>query len=89
FETPPDDSGLFRVYPTRPTLLPCNNTLKRVTDTPTLAGGDRTTSRITEGLLSNEISNDDLYLAFSNPTASLLMAYQYSGTSQQSVAELQ
>ncbi|KAG2078854.1 hypothetical protein BDR04DRAFT_980654, partial [Suillus decipiens] len=36
-----------------------------------------------------EIGQDNLYAAFSNPTSGLLMAYQYSGTGQQSVAELQ
>ncbi|KAG2127290.1 uncharacterized protein EDB93DRAFT_1045581, partial [Suillus bovinus] len=32
---------------------------------------------------------EGLYEVFSNPTSGLLMAYQYSGTGQQSVAELQ
>jgi hypothetical protein len=91
FETEPDNTGLFRIYTSRPSLLSNNDTLESVTDAPTLAGGDRTTqsSRITEGLSTKEIGNDDLYTAFSNPTAGLLMAYQYSGTGQQSVAELQ
>lgn len=91
FETEPNEAGLYRIYPTRPSILPIDNTLATVTDAPTLAGGDRVpdSSRITEGLSSKEIGQEDLYAAFSNPTSGLLMAYQYSGTGQQSVAELQ
>ncbi|KAG2159035.1 uncharacterized protein EDB93DRAFT_1053657, partial [Suillus bovinus] len=91
FETEPNKAGLYRIYPTRPSVHPTENTLESVTDAPTLAGGDRipSSSRITEGLSSKEISQDDLYTAFSNPTSGLLMAYHYSGTGQQSVAELQ
>ncbi|KAG2752023.1 hypothetical protein P692DRAFT_20652215, partial [Suillus brevipes Sb2] len=37
FQTEPDTMGLYRVYPTRPTLAPEGNlTLERVTDAPTL-----------------------------------------------------
>lgn len=77
FETPPDDAGLFHIYPTYLMLLPNNNMLESVTDALTLAGSDWTTksSHITKGLSLKEISNDNLYAAFSNPTASLLMAY--------------
>ncbi|KAG2140145.1 hypothetical protein DEU56DRAFT_735250 [Suillus clintonianus] len=84
FETEPNAAGLYRVYPTRPSILPIENTLESVTDAPTLAGGDRVpdSSRITEGLSSKVIEQDDLYAAFSNPTSGLLMAYHYSGTGQ-------
>ncbi|KAG1889702.1 uncharacterized protein F5891DRAFT_965237 [Suillus fuscotomentosus] len=91
FETEPNEAGLYRIYPTRPSVHPTENTLKNVTVALTLAGGDQipSSSRITEGLSSKEIGQDDLYTAFSNPTSGLLMAYHYSGTGQQSVAELQ
>ncbi|KIK33637.1 hypothetical protein CY34DRAFT_18247 [Suillus luteus UH-Slu-Lm8-n1] len=91
FETEPNEAGLYRIYPTRPSILPIDNTLATVTNAPTLAGGDKIpdSSRITEGLSSKEIGQEDLLAAFSNPTSDLLMAYQYSGTGHQSVAELQ
>ncbi|KAG2037999.1 hypothetical protein BDR03DRAFT_981822 [Suillus americanus] len=91
FKTDPDKAGLYHLYHTHPTLPSNNNTLKDVTDAPTLVGGGRILelSRITEGLSSKEIGEEDLYAAFSNPTSGLLIAYQYSGTGQQSVAELQ
>jgi hypothetical protein len=92
FQTEPNEAGLFRIYPTRPTTLPENNTLEGVTDAPTLAGASHrapNSSRLIPGLSSPEISNDELFEAFSNPTSGLLMAWQYSGTNQKSVAELQ
>ncbi|KAG2029778.1 hypothetical protein BDR03DRAFT_1017973 [Suillus americanus] len=91
FKTEPDEAGLYRIYSNRPSIPPNENTLKSVTNAPTLAGTDwiPNSSRITEGLLTKEISQDDLYAAFFNPTSGLLMAYHYSGTGQQSVAELQ
>ncbi|KAG2337487.1 hypothetical protein BDR05DRAFT_978477 [Suillus weaverae] len=72
-----DDAGLYHIYITRPSNIPNNNTLEAVTDAPTLARDNQIPqlSWITK--------------AFLNPTSGLLMAYQYSGTSQQSVTELQ
>ncbi|KAG2337819.1 hypothetical protein BDR05DRAFT_952336 [Suillus weaverae] len=91
FETEPNEAGLYQIYPTRPSVPPNKNSLESVTNAPMLAGGDRVpdSSHITEGLSSKEIGQEDLYVAFSNPTSGLLMAYQYSGTGHQSVAELQ
>ncbi|KAG2077852.1 hypothetical protein BDR04DRAFT_1000096 [Suillus decipiens] len=91
FETESNEAGLYHIYSTCPSVHPNEDTLESVTDALTLAGGDwiPSSSQITEGLSSKEISQDNLYAAFSNLTSGLLMAYHYSGTSQQSVAELQ
>jgi len=94
FQTEPNEAGLFRVYSNQPTTLPKNTTLEGVTDAPTLALGAGHTAPNSlghglPGLSSSEIGNDELFEAFSNPTSGLLMAWQYSGTNQKSVAELQ
>jgi hypothetical protein len=88
FQMEADDAGLYWVYITCPTILPDRNTLGAVTDAPTLAGDDQIPKmQVTEGLSSK--GTEELFEAFSNPTSGLLMAYHYSGTGQQSVAELQ
>jgi len=80
--------GLFRIYPTRPTLAPEGDlTLQSVTDAPTLEG-ERVMSGIHPGLSSPEISTEELFDAFTNPSSGLLMAWQYSGTNTKSAAEL-
>ncbi|KAG1858669.1 hypothetical protein C8R48DRAFT_606204 [Suillus tomentosus] len=79
--------GLYRVYPTRPTLAPeANLTLQGVTDAPTLDGG-RVNLGVHPGLPSPEITSDQLFEAFTNPSAGILMAWQYTGTNEKSGAE--
>jgi hypothetical protein len=75
FETEANEAGLYRIYPTRPSVHYNENTLESVTDAPTLAGDDRipSSSRVTEGLSSGEIGQDDLYAAFHM----LLLAYSW------------
>ncbi|KAG2112883.1 hypothetical protein DEU56DRAFT_749192, partial [Suillus clintonianus] len=76
FQTEPDAMGLYRVYPMRPTLAPeANVTLQGVTDAPTL-DGERVTPIAHPGLPSPEISSDQLFEAFTNPSAGILMAWQ-------------
>ena len=92
FQTEPNEAGLFRIYPTQPTTLqPENNTLQEVTDALMLAGASHapSSSCLIPGLSSPEIGDNELFEVFSNPTSGLLMAWQYSGTNQKSVAELQ
>ncbi|KAG1762181.1 hypothetical protein EDD22DRAFT_746501, partial [Suillus occidentalis] len=84
FRMETDDAGLYCVYITRPSNIPNNNTLEAVTDAQTLASDNQ----IPRSSLSSK-GTEELFAAFSNPTSGLLMAYQYSGTGQQSVAELQ
>ncbi|KAG2342572.1 hypothetical protein BDR05DRAFT_865971, partial [Suillus weaverae] len=80
--------GLYHIYITWPSNILHYDTLGAVTNTPTLAGDDQIprSSRITEGLSSK--GTKDLFAVFLNPTSGLLIAYQYSGTGQQSVAKL-
>ncbi|KIK32450.1 hypothetical protein CY34DRAFT_101489, partial [Suillus luteus UH-Slu-Lm8-n1] len=87
FQTEPDAMGLYRKYPMRPTLAPeANLTLEGVTDAPTL-DGERINSGVHPGLPSPEITSDQLFEAFTNPSAGILMAWQYTGTNEKSGAE--
>ncbi|KAG8215164.1 hypothetical protein J3R82DRAFT_8668 [Butyriboletus roseoflavus] len=74
--------GVFRVYPRYPGV-PKRDTLKAVSDALTLEMecGSQTS-------LSVLPHADTLYSAFSHPTASLLMAWQYSGGTTKSADEL-
>jgi hypothetical protein len=77
--------GLYRVYPTRPTLAPEGDlTLERVTDAPTL-DSDQTAARgVHPGLSTPEISARHLFDGFSNHTSGVLMAWHYLGTNSNS-----
>jgi hypothetical protein len=83
FETKPDNMGLYRIYPTHPTLVPTDGTtLNTVTDAPTLdcsQPGSKCT-KVLAGLPSTDIGTDELFDAFTNPRCGLLMVWQYSGT---------
>ncbi|KAG2029264.1 hypothetical protein BDR03DRAFT_1018636 [Suillus americanus] len=89
FQMEANNAGLYHIYITHPTILPNHNTLGAVTNVPMLAGDDQIpkSSWVTEGLLAK--GTEELFEVFSNPISGLLLAYQYSGTGQQSVAELQ
>lgn len=89
FETKPDNMGLYRIYPTHPTLVPTDGTtLNTVTDAPTLDCGQPGSkcTKILAGLPSTDVGMDELFDAFTNPTCGLLMAWQYSGTGLNSAA---
>ncbi|KAG8212825.1 hypothetical protein J3R82DRAFT_11121 [Butyriboletus roseoflavus] len=92
--------GLFRVYPTHPTLFPKGeHTIYDIVDAPTLdsvnpetrslpLSPDDSPGHMLTGLLSPEITHDNLYSAFSSPTVGLLMCWQYSGSNMKSASEL-
>ncbi|KAG2119320.1 hypothetical protein DEU56DRAFT_747446, partial [Suillus clintonianus] len=89
FQTEPDTMGLYRVYPTRPTLAPEGNlTLERVTDAPTLASDEGVAGRVHSGLSTPEITADQLFDAFTNHTSGVLMAWHYTGTNSNSGANV-
>lgn len=94
FETDPDSMGLYRVYATRPTLLP-RSPLNILCDTPMLQtetgeGPNNTLSRLHTGPpLPISITPENLYSAFSSPTAGLLMCWQYSSSNLISDAAMQ
>ncbi|KAG1889770.1 uncharacterized protein F5891DRAFT_965124 [Suillus fuscotomentosus] len=94
FETEPDTWGLYRVYPTRPTLFPwTGTTLNTLCDSLMLQTGENpnnTSSWIHTGPpLPFYVTPKNLYSAFSSPTAGLLMCWQYSTANLISNAALQ
>ncbi|KAG2062495.1 hypothetical protein BDR04DRAFT_1165116 [Suillus decipiens] len=83
----PDTMGLYHIYSTHPTLAPkANLTLQGVTNAPTL-NGECMNLGVHSGLLSPEITSDQLFEAFTNPSAGILMAWQYTGINEKSSAE--
>jgi hypothetical protein len=89
FQTQPDLFSLYSIYSTRPTLAPeANCTLEGITDAPMLEGACAAPHRVHPGVSSPEISDDDMFGAFTNPSSALLMAWHYSGTNAKSAAEL-
>ncbi|KAG6369481.1 hypothetical protein JVT61DRAFT_14374 [Boletus reticuloceps] len=91
YQTDPNNFGLYRVYPTRPTLDPDqNSSIASHVDAPTLEQSlPHISSRVGSLHPAAEIGPDNLFSAFSNPTAGLLMCWQYSGSTTKSAAELQ
>jgi hypothetical protein len=90
YQTPPNNMGLFRIYPTQPTFIPKGDSnIHTIVDAPTLKASQR--SEAPEQIAPEsqpEITPETLYSAFSSPTAGLLMCWQYSGTNEKSGAEL-
>jgi len=93
FETEPDAMGLYRVYPSRPTLYPCTGiALDTLCDAPTL-DAERDPDEASSGLNPAlppplAITPENLYEAFSSPTAGLIFCWQFSGTNSKSSAEV-
>src|SRR5260370_812186 len=86
--------GLYRVYPTCPTLFPwTGTTLNTLCDTPMLQTGEDpsdASSRLHTGPpLPLSVTPKNLYSAFSSPTAGLLMCWQYFSSNLISDAALQ
>jgi hypothetical protein len=92
YQTTPDSMGLFRVYAQRPTLIPiANEGLDAIADAPsfdTQSNPHLERSRIVPGLPSPDIRPEELFSAFSSPTAGLLFCWQYSGSNSKSNAEM-
>ena len=93
FQTEPDSMGLYRIYPTPPTLIPKGGgTLDSVCDAPTLDATGNVAAQALLGVAGvpappPEITPDNLYDAFSSPTAGLLTCWHYSGSNSKSAAE--
>lgn len=91
YQMTPNDMCLFRVYPTKPSFIPKDDgDILAVVDAPTLQGLEpsQAPDRTPHGLGDSQITHENLYSAFSSPTAGLLMCWQYSGTNEKSGAEL-
>ncbi|KAG2112891.1 hypothetical protein DEU56DRAFT_749182 [Suillus clintonianus] len=91
-QTAPDELGLFRIYAQRSTLIPHRDqSLDAIADAPTFetqGDPDFDRSHIIPGLPSQDIQPDDIFSAFSSPTAGLLFFWQYSGINSKSSAEM-
>ena len=93
FQTEPDSMGLYRIYPTAPTLIPKGGgTLDSVCDAPTLDTAGNVAEQSSQNLTGvpappPEITRDNLYDGFSSPTAGLMMCWHYSGSNAKSAAE--
>ncbi|KAG1846263.1 hypothetical protein F4604DRAFT_1595129, partial [Suillus subluteus] len=87
-----DAFGLFCVYAQCPTLIPSvNEGLDAIADAPTFdtqgnPHSDR--SQLVPGLPSPDVRPEELFSAFSSPTAGLLFCWQYSGSNSKSNAEM-
>jgi hypothetical protein len=92
YQTTPDSMGLFRVYAQRPTLIPiANEGLDAIANAPsfdTQSNPHLERSHIVPGLPSPDIRPEELFSAFSSPTAGLLFCWQYSGSNSKSNAEM-
>ena len=95
--TQPNTMSLFRIYPTRPTLIPTGNgDIHSVVDAPTLDGSESQQSHqdhqpraaAVHGLMESKITSENLFAAFSRSTAGLLMCWQYTGSNAKSAGEL-
>ena len=89
WHTQPDEIGLFRVYPSRPTHIPADTSFSAVVDAPTLEQPEHYNTDCS-GLVDTEsqIMEDNLFSAFTDPTSSLLIYWQYSGLNMKSGIEL-
>lgn len=86
FTTEPDDMGLYRTYIRKPTHTP-TDTLNSLVDAPTLESNVPVDTHLLHGPPeANE--QPDYFTPFTNPSNGLLMAYQYSGSTAKSGAEI-
>ncbi|KAG1794810.1 uncharacterized protein HD556DRAFT_1202181, partial [Suillus plorans] len=92
YKTQPDSMGLFRIYAQHPTLILIGNEgLDAIADAPTFetqGNSHLERSQIVPGLPSSDIRPEDIFSAFSSPTAGLLFCWQYSGSNSKSNAEM-
>jgi hypothetical protein len=92
FITEPDRFGLYHVYPSKPTHT-ITDTLDSVCDYQSLdpTSSDHVGESEREELFgrpcSVEISADELFAPFSNPSAAILTAWHFSGSDKKSGAE--
>lgn len=87
FQTEPDTFGLFCLYPEKPTHIPDSNLLA-VVEAPTLLRVTAQSTSLPNILPPSDITRENLFSAFSSPTAGLLMCWQYSKSSSKSKDEL-
>ena len=91
FTTEPDKFGLYCVYANEPTYTP-QDTLESACDAPGFFEHPTIDIALRQAILgvpgALDLSPNDIFAPFTNPTSGILMAWQYSGTNQKSAAEL-
>jgi hypothetical protein len=86
--------GAFRVYPSRPTLIPSGDqNIYSAIDAPTLENSENAEGHDASGTVCSksgqpEITAENLYSAFSSPTAGLLMCWHYLRSNAKSAGKL-
>ncbi|KAF8550589.1 hypothetical protein OG21DRAFT_1499714 [Imleria badia] len=84
-----DSFGLFRIYPNQPTHIPhVKTTLSDVVDAPTLLQTSAESAGLPNIIPPSEITVDNLFSAFSSPTAGLLMCWHYTKSTTKTKEEL-
>ncbi|KAG0696582.1 hypothetical protein DFH29DRAFT_1004423 [Suillus ampliporus] len=85
----PDSMGLYRIYLTRPTFIPPNNSsLVNCTDASTLEGEWVTESSASTGFAPPDVDNDHIFDPFTNPMCGLMMTWCHTRTNKKSDAEV-
>jgi hypothetical protein len=93
-ETEPDDFGLFRIYPSRPTLEPeTSSNLEDVCDAPGLETFETTSSgrwwaRFGSTAVTTAKKINNIFAPFSNPTIFRLINWYHSGSGEMSISRL-
>ncbi|ETW77869.1 hypothetical protein HETIRDRAFT_107512, partial [Heterobasidion irregulare TC 32-1] len=86
--TKPNGFGLFRRYPTQPTIDPESSfSLDSICDTPTLAQTNQTAASRGPETNSGINGSKDWFFPFSNYSSAKIAGWHYSGSSDKSIGE--
>ena len=83
-QTEPDSSGLFKIFPNRPTFEPRSDL--GLVDAPMLVQGPLPSS-LTNITPPTDITRENLFSVFSSPTAGLLTCWHFSGSTAKTKEE--
>ncbi|KAI9573412.1 hypothetical protein HD554DRAFT_1982605, partial [Boletus coccyginus] len=86
FQTELNSMGLFKIYPNRPTFEPGSD-MNHV-DPPTLVQQAVPSSGHKNIILPSDITCQNLFSAFSTPTAGLLTCWYFSGLTAKTKEEI-
>jgi hypothetical protein len=78
FQTEPNSSRLFKIFPIRPTFEPRSDL--GIVDAPMLVQGSLPSSPLTNIIPPTDITCENLFSAFSSPTTGLLPCWHFSGS---------
>ena len=86
FQTEPDSSGLFKIFPNHPTFEPHSDL--GLVDALTLIQGPLPSSSLMNITPPTDITHENLFSAFSSPTAGLLTCWHFSGSAEKTKEEM-